>query len=218
MLTPHTRLLSLVLGLGLIATTAVACETGTTPTIEVVAEPTPVVVASHLTLSDIAELARHAGQTSDQNPMGFYTSQVTNEVHVEPGAGPNALCAAAMRIIVNIRLADRRIEVAREVLEQPCRYDAVLRHYERKADADRKVFDDYVMTVAIALRGAQMPPLQMDIDETALVAARQSLETWVKAIVTPNLQLLHTARVTAFHALDSVDEVQRISHACAQHT
>jgi hypothetical protein len=48
-------------------------------------------------------------------------------------------------------------------------------------------------------------------------AVRQSLERWVKAIVTPNLQSLHLARVSAFRALDTEGEFQRISTACSQH-
>ena len=198
----------------LCAGVAAACEPGTRPGINVVAEPAPVVVATDLGLAELVAIAQRAG--TESKPPGFYASEVLHEVSVQPGSGPNAFCTANLRVIVTVRLADRRIEVAREMQKQQCRFNAVLDHYRKKAEADKAVFASYVTAIQNALLAAPVPPVETE-GSAGFGAVRQSLERWVKAIVTPNLQSLHLARVSAFRALDTEGEFQRISTACSQH-
>ena len=111
---------------------AAASGTGDRPWLEVVADPAPVIVTTHLSLSELAAIAQRAGQPSDSGPPGFHVSEVRHEAIVAPASGPDTTCASNLHTKVAIRLADRRIEVAREVRRQPWRFSIVLDTAKRK--------------------------------------------------------------------------------------
>ena len=52
--------------------------------------------------------------------------------------------------------------IGREIQQQSCRYPTVLRHYQKKAAADRAAFATYVNTVVTALRRTPLPMIQAD--------------------------------------------------------
>jgi hypothetical protein len=210
--------LSLLLALNLTHQSAAACEGGVRPAIHVVAEPASVSVAADFSLSEISGLAHRAGGSREQAPLGFYSSTVLHTVTVQLGSGPTATCAENLRVELNIELADRRIEIGREMQQQSCRYSAVLLHYKRKADADRTVFADYVNTVATALGTTPLPIMRVVMDDASAAAARHELEQWVRNVVAQNLPSLQKARRTALQAVDTADEMRQLAEACSQGT
>ena len=207
--------LSLLFAVGLIQTAAAACEGYTRPSIHVIAEPAPVNVAADFSLSEISDLAHRVGEPHVQAPMGFYISTVLHYVSVQVEPSPTTACAEDLQIELTIQLASRRIEIAREIQWQPCRYWTVLRHYQKKAVADNEVFADYVNTVATNLRNAPMPMIQADMGDSSAAEARHQLEQWVEKVVDQNLQSLQKARRAAFQAVDTADEMRQLTESCS---
>jgi hypothetical protein len=70
-------------------------------------------------------------------PLGFCISTVLHKVSVQVEPGPTARCGENTQIDLTLRLVNRRIEIGREIPQQSCRYPTVLRHYQKKAAADR---------------------------------------------------------------------------------
>jgi hypothetical protein len=208
--------LSLLLAVSLTRPAAAACEGGTRPSIHVVAESTSVSVAADFRLPEISDLARRVGEPLTMAPLGFYTSTVLHKISVQVEPGPTARCEENTQIDLTIRLVNRRIEIAREIQQQSCRYPTVLRHYQKKAAADRAAFATYVNTVVTALRSTPLPMIQADMDHASMAEARQKLEQWVEDVVDRKGQSLQQARRAAFQAVDTADEMRQLAESCSQ--
>jgi len=195
---------------------AAACEDAAPPLIHVVAEPTAVSVAADFSLSELDAMAQRSGIAHQPAPLGFYSSSVLHDVRLQPSQATTAACTDRLQIELDIRLSDRRIEIGREVQQQRCRYTAALAHYQRKAEADRLVFADYVTTVARVLHTTPLPQLADTTDAGSVAADQVRLEHWVEAVVAQHLQALHQARLAAFQAIDTTEEMRRLAEACTR--
>jgi hypothetical protein len=90
-----------------------------------------------------------------------------------------------------------------------CPYGIVLDHYREKAAADDA-------EVAVASR---VTPLSIAIGhaDTALdETTRTDVENRVKSVVDRNWQPFHDARVAAQRAVDTPDELRRLSQTCGR--
>jgi hypothetical protein len=96
-------------------------------------------------------------------------------------------------------------------VKRPCLYGIVLDHYREKA-----AFPVYVDQAAVALR---VTPLSIAIGHVcpALDATtRTGVENRVKSVVDRNWQPFHDARVAAQRAVDTPDELRRLSQTCGR--
>jgi hypothetical protein len=209
-------LLSIALAFAVVPHLAVACDSDARPFLHVIAEPTPVQVASDFSLSEISTLAHRVGTAREQAPLGFYISTIRNAVDVQIGPGTAANCMEHVEIQINVELSGRRIEIGREAQQEQCRYVAALRHYQKKADADRAVFANYVKTLTDALRTTPLPDIHAAADSAGTEAAREALRQWVKAVIERTLPSVGSARLAAFRAVDTDDEMRHLAEACTK--
>jgi hypothetical protein len=207
---------SLLFAIGLSQFSAVACESRVKADVNLIAESAPVSVASDFSLSDIATLAHRAPHSAAQPLPGFYISTVVHKVSMQLESGTTHTCAGDLRIDVSIELTGRQIEIGREIVQQSCRYSAVLRHYKKKAAVDNAVFTKYLDVVKAALRATPLPPLQIGTDEDLSAVTRQRIARWVKKVVDQHLQSYHIARLVAMQAVDTPDEMRQLSEACSR--
>jgi hypothetical protein len=182
----------------------------------VVAEREPVTAAADFSVDQISGLAKRSGTQSDTAPLGFYTAQVVDELSVSLDHAESGECLPRLKVELHLRLAQRRIEIGREVMKQPCQYEAVMEHYRKKAAADEAAFIAYVDAVATALRVTPFSFTAKQATAGLDDAAKAEVEHWVKAVVDQGGRQFHEARVAAQREVDSPDELGRVKQACGR--
>jgi hypothetical protein len=114
-------------------------------------------------------------------------------------------------------LVDRHIEIGGELKQQPCLFEVARQHYEKIATADEMVFARYVAVVTTALHSTPLPAMSAT-DHPPDEAARKQIERWTTNLVEQNLQSFYDARIMAQQAVDTPEELKRLTQACEQGT
>jgi hypothetical protein len=209
-------LVLIILALGIARPAIAQCGDALKAETQVVAEREPIVLASNFSLDQIAELARRSEAPPDTAPLGFYTASVSDEISVGVDHGTDGACLSHISVELHLRLERRRIEIGREVVKQPCLYDIVIEHYRKKAAADDAAFEVYVTSVAAVLRTNPFSGTAGRVDAGMDDTTRTEAAHWVKSVVDQSWQTYHDARVAAQRAVDTADEMRRLSRACGR--
>ena len=197
---------------------ALACEGLPGADIQVIAKSEPSVLASDLSLSEIDQLARHTGYVGKGPRLGFYFGHFSDNVSIGVGPEPKSNCAGHIQVEVHMLLVDRHIEIGRELRQQPCLFEVVRQHYEKKATADEMVLAQYVAVVTKALHSTPLPAMRISQDHPPEGAAREQIKRWATTLVEQNLQSFHDARIVAQEAVDTPEELKRLGRACEKGT
>jgi hypothetical protein len=188
-----------------------ACPNSPKAKIDVVGTHGPVPIHADLSLADLEQMAKKSGRTENHPPLGFYYGQFsyTLSIGVEGGL---PVCEALVHITVIMRLTHRTIEIARDLVATPCRYEAALAHYERHAAWDDAILSRYVGAVLRSLNTAPIPPLE---ENAAAEENRNRIETHVRSVVERSLEFLTQEREAARDRVDTPDEVKRLAETCS---
>jgi hypothetical protein len=209
-------ILLITLALAFVRPAVAQCDGASTVDTRVVAEREPVAAASNFSLDQIADLAKRSGNAPGSAPLGFYTARVVDAVEVDVDHDVGVSCPPHIKVDLHLRLAQRRIEVGQEVVTKPCLYDVVLEHYRKKAAADDDAFAVYVGAVAQELRVTRFAGAAGRADGGLDETTRTEVQQWVKSIVDQGWEPYHGARVAAQRAVDTPDEMRRLSRACGR--
>lgn len=188
-----------------------ACSGPTRATFDVVAAHGPVDTSTDLTLAQISELADRTGRIGKHPPFGFYIGGFGSTISAEISARNEADCSEPVRVTVTLMLANRHIEIGKELAAKPCRFSVVLDHYRRHAASDDVVLAEFAQALATALKGISLPPLAHD---PALAEEdRRRVEQVVASMVERRLKPLDTARANARDSVDTVQEAEKLKGA-----
>lgn len=123
-------------------------------------------------------------------------------------------CGYLTTVTVRLALVNRVVEVARDLRDDPCAYDAVLRHYRKHAAADDAALSLYVALLRRELAGVwpQVEAMLGTSGKPDEVAIRQVVEPMVDRTLDDAEQV----RAKAIAAVDSRREVERLATACSR--
>lgn len=175
-------------------------------------------VATDFSLGEISDQAKASGQASRTASLGFYIARFQHRVFAIVETGPEATCTRHLRINVDLQLVDRRIQVGRELLQQPCLLQAALGHYEKMSVADETVFAQYVNALAATLNSTPVMDDVVPNDRSLEDTLRLHAEQHAKALVNQTLLPLQEARSVALQAVDTPEERRLLGDACRKGT
>ena len=180
---------------------------------DLVASSGPVDTTTDLTLAQISELAIRSGRLGKHPPLGFYIGKFGYTVGVDVSAYSEGDCPKPVRVTIALMLTDRHIEIGRELVAKPCFFSAARDHYLRHAAMDETVLTEFAWALEAALRRVPLP--EMGHDETLAEADRQRIEQAVTSVVELGLSALDGARANARDQVNTLEEVRKLSEACA---
>ena len=119
--------------------------------------PSPVSVHTDFTAAELKAMApgphRHA-------PLGFYRNAVGYRLTVDVRARRESSCQA---VAVDAQLVEvrREIEIANDLLHDPCLMHVALEHYKRHAEAAEEALQDLAHDLPVKLRDIVLQTTQM---------------------------------------------------------
>jgi hypothetical protein len=113
---------------------AAACPKPPLVEVHVTADLEPLSVATDFHLPELRKLAEQAGGEGAHPPYGFYLGSIASTISVGIDNEAQGICLGPIDIQVNMKLTNRRIEVAQELQADPCKFDKVVAHYRHHAD------------------------------------------------------------------------------------
>lgn len=204
-------MIAVLAAITVLATTASGCIQQPAIDFDVAAIHRPPSVRTDFDLKQLTAMAAATHRRGKHDPLGFYLGTFGYTIDVQFDRDEER-CVREVAIRMAFSLIDRRIEIARDLREHPCLYKAALAHYMRHANADDRVFSQYVRRVEQALRTTPNEeildsPSTDGLDESRVKAA-------VTRITEEVLAPFSAARDAAPDAVDTPLEVERLSSAC----
>jgi hypothetical protein len=83
-------------------------------------------------------------------------------------------CSEPVRVRVTVMLANRRIEIGKELTSKPCLFSAVLDHYRRHAVFDDAVLTEFARALEAGLKRLPLPPWRTTRLSRRRIAAKWS--------------------------------------------
>jgi len=206
-------LAAILIALPLLVTAPSGCRGPIAATFNIMVSHGPVDVEADLSLAEILDLASHAGQHGKHVPVGFYTAGLGYTVQADISGHDEAHCSGAVQVKITFGLTNRHVQIAKEWANDPCRYAVARAHYLRHAAADDIVVSQFARTLEMALREALLPSLTGSVEED-----QQRVEQAVTVVVESGFESLEHARADARDAVDTPDEVRKLSEACSSAT
>lgn len=177
----------------------------------VVAGIDPLSIATDLSLAELRELADQANRGAAHPPYGFYRGDVADAIKVDIGNDAYDACLGPIVIRVALKLANRHIEVAQELRNDPCKFAKVVAHYQRHAEADEAVFERYVVRATATLLHT---PASSFVVGSAAGSVRKQIALAVQSIIEPVLTAMDADRASVRKTVDTLAEVNRMETAC----
>jgi hypothetical protein len=178
----------------------------------VIAEREDITAGANCNLEPVAAPAKRSGMASHDTPPDCRAAQVTDQVDLGLEHDAHEARMPRLRIEPRPRPARRRIEIGRDSVGIPCRYDTVLDHDREQAAADETAFAAYVGQVAAAVRDAPLPVASGSPDAGPDAAIRAGFARQVKPVAARGWRPFHDARVAARKQVDTPEETRRLSH------
>ncbi len=186
-----------------------ACPGPARAAFDVVAVHGPVDMSADMTLKQIAELAERTGRVGRHKPLGFYIGDFGYTVNAEIGPRGEADCSEPVHVTVTVMLANRHIEIGKELAAKPCLFSVVRDHYRRHAASDDAVLTEFAQALETALRRVPLPPLGHD--PAAADEDRRKMEQIVSSMADDGIKSLDTARANARDGVDTADEIAKMN-------
>jgi hypothetical protein len=195
---------------------ASACQPMPLTKVHVVAVVEDTTVGTSYNTSELNILSERLGSKPKHPLYGFYASSVVYGIAVDIGNDRSDVCTGPLDIKVTITLASRHIEIEREMASDPCRFGAVLAHYQHHAEADEATFRHYVAIATTDLSRVPLPKLLRG--EGAAGPNSESIARTLKSNLKPVLVAMDTARKKTWDEVDSPAEIRRLRAPCDDHT
>jgi len=196
----------------LLAIAAAACPRPPPVKVLVMAGIGPLSVETDYRLDQLRALARQAHSGGAHPPYGAYVDAAAYAIRVAIGNDAQDACRGPLDIEVTLKLADRHIEVAQELKNDPCQFDKVEAHYRHHADADKAIFERYVGRVAAALSHTQAAFFVAGVGSGSATAdIARATQSVIESVLAP----MDADRAAARAAVDTPAEVSRLEKVCA---
>lgn len=122
-------------------------------------------------------------------------------------------CPERIAVHISMSISGRRIEIGRELASRKCLYSALLTHYRKHATDDVGIVEHYRKRVERTLQErSNLLPGSAGI-ETPL--GRAELVRLTSGIIESALQGLSEDRAAAAERVDTPDEIEHLTDACA---
>lgn len=208
----YTALLSVVLAAG---TPADGCSEPSRVAWDVAALHEVVAEDASLSLADIQEAARQRGMSAPHPVLSFYVGGLAYDtvVHADKRISPDAsTCGTLTTVTVRLALSHRLIDVARDLQQDPCAYEAALQHHRKHATADDALLSFYVTRLRREL--ADIWPKIEGMADQAGKADDRGILAAIEPMVERSLNY-EQDRKKASAAVDSRKEAERLATACS---
>jgi hypothetical protein len=202
-----------VIVLPLLAIAAAACPQPPPVKALVMAGVEPLSVETDFGLAQLRALAKQENRVELHPPYGFYLGGVADAITVTIGNDAHDVCLGPINIQVTMKLMARRIEVAQELKDDPCKFRKVVAHYEHHAEADAAVFERYVLLVTAALSHT---PAASFVATLGAGSVRKQIAQATQSIIEPVLASMDADRASARMAVDTPAEVSKMETTCAK--
>ncbi len=189
-----------------------ACPEPTTVAFDVIALHGTVYEATDYTLAQINEMAHRTDRSGKHAPLGFYSSDFGYTISVNVSAIAETACSEPVHLAVTLMVSDRRIQIGKDLLAEPCLYALAREHCRRHAAADDVALSESTPAVEKSLQQVSLPRLQHDA--TRAGADREKLQVAVRVAVDQTLAQLEAQRANAREAVDTPEEVKKLSGTC----
>lgn len=166
----------------------------------------PPVIASDFTSGQISALARQNAQPLRHAAYGFYLARVFYQFTIHEVSGTPKGCAPEFEVAADLALADRHIEIASDLKHDTCVFPNALAHYRHHAEADERSFAKFAATVPSRIQEA------LADEAPGAPAGKETLRWNVGTAFDKVLRILDRSRQQAQAAVDSVSEVDRLTH------
>ena len=186
-----------------------ACSGPPRAIFNVVATHGPVDVSADFTLARIAEMADWTKRIAKHPPLGFYIGDFGSTVSIEISVHGEADCSGPVRATVSLTLANRHIEIGKDLAAKPCVFSVVRDHYQRHAASDDAVLTEFAGTLAATLQRLSLPPLAHD--PAFIEEDRRKMEQVVTSTIDRRLGSLDAARANARDAVDTAGETEKLT-------
>ena len=170
-----------------------------------------------LPLAAIQQAAQRRGAVAAHPPFGFYMGSFAHDlvVSTDRRTSPDgSRCGYLITVTVRLALLNRVVEVARDLRDEPCAYEAALRHYRKHAAADDDALSLYAALLRHELAGVwpKVEGLLGASGKPDKAAIRQAVEPVVNLV----LDDVEQVRAKAIAAVDSGREVASLAAACSR--
>lgn len=203
--------LALVSGLGSFLAVG-SCQVPPTALYDVSLVAEPVTIATGYSLADIATLARGSSGKAGHPPFGFYMGLFGYSIDMAHAllAGQ---CPERIAVHVSMSISGRRIEIGHELASRKCLYSAFLTHYRKHADDDVAIVEHYRKQVERTLQ--ERPVLLPGSASTVTPLSRAEMVRRTAGIIEIALKRLSEDRAASAKRVDTPDEIERLTDACA---
>ena len=120
-----------------------------------------------------------------------------------------------IEIEVTIELTSRHIEIAQDLRNNACQFNAAVVHYRQHARADAAVFQRHVVMVTQILNRISASDLFSAAGNSGVRG--NTLVPVIQSIIKPALDEMHIERVSAIEAVDTPAEIRRLEQSCSDH-
>ena len=186
-----------------------ACPTSPQVMFDVATVSGPVSVSTRLTLAQVGELADRSGKPGKHQPFVSYISDFGYTVVADVRAWNIGDCSEPVRVTVVLILANRRVEIGKELKAQRCLFSLVRDQYGRQAISDGAVLAEFAQELRAALQGLLLPPLEHDPAFTE--EDRRKVEAAVRTIIDGRLETRQAARAKARDEVDTEEKVKQLN-------
>jgi hypothetical protein len=202
-----------VIALPLLVIAAAACPRPPPVKALVMAGMDPLSVSTDFSLAKLRELAKQANRAAAHPAYGFYLGAVADAIEVDIGNDAHDACLGPIDIRVTLKLTHRRIEVAQELRDDPCKFAIVVAHYQRHAEADEAVFERYIVRVTATLSHT---PTAAFVTDPVAGSTRKQIALAVQSIIEPVLTAMEADRASVGKTVDTPAEVNRLESVCTK--
>lgn len=172
-------------------------------------------VKSDYTLERLEELRAALSKPAKHRTLGFYAQKFGYTIDVN-SVGVDGTCPQELSVVVQMKLFDRTIEIARDLAgstDRACLYTASLKHYERHATAADEVLSLYARKVKARFRAVN---LVARLDPSLPTGAvPQELKREVADTVDDVMQTYDQDSAAAQDSVDTAEEISKLEHACS---
>ena len=194
---------------------ASACPQPPPVKVHVVGRVDEIAIGTEFDLAQLRELSDRFGRGTKHRPLGYYVSQISGETSVSVGNAQQDLCMGPIEIEVTIELTSRHIEIAQDLRNNACQFNAAVVHYRQHARADAAVFQRHVVMVTQILNRISASDLFSAAGNSGVRG--NTLVPVIQSIIKPALDEMHIERVSAIEAVDTPAEIRRLEQSCSDH-
>jgi hypothetical protein len=166
-------------------------------------------------LDELQRLAIAADRQAHMPLRAVYSAKVLFGAAISSETTPAStqkICVVGVRVNVRIKVADRKIHVARELRDSKCLLDAAVGHaraHARYQEQSLSVAREPITTSLREVLQRSIPPAQTPAD------AERALNRVISARIDAELAKIDADRTQAARALDSAEALKQLNDSCS---